>query len=143
MFKYLKNNKGEIDSALINPYMLLIIVVMFITFFTLLLQFQLYNRYNNLLDELADVYIRKPMEEEGGFKKYMQDEFEKELETRGIDVSKVKIVDVTKYPVDRGEPVEVLIESEYEIRALAYIGGPKLNRPVSIRKIGVSQMFFR
>jgi len=143
LLKYLKNEKGEVGDLALNPYMLLLLIVIFICFFTLLLQYQMYNTYNNLLDELADVYIRKPMEEEGGFKKYMQDEFEDELKARGIDVNKVKLVDATRYPVDRGEPVEVLIESEFEIKALAYIGGPIIKRPVYIREIGVSQKFFR
>ena len=143
MRKILKNNKGEIMPTFMSPVMWIIVIVAFITFFTLLLQFQLYNRYNNVLDELADVYIRKPMEEEGGFREHMRVAFENKLREKQIDVNKVKITDVTRYPVDRGEPVEVVIESEYEIRALAYIGGPIINRPVYVKKIGVSQMFFR
>lgn len=143
MLKYLNNERGEVSDLALSPYMLLILIITFITLFAFLLQNQVYNKYNGLLEELADVYIRKPMEEEGGFLQYMQNDFEDQLEARGIDVNKVKIVDATRYPVDRGEPVEVFIKSEYEIKALSYIGGPIIKRPVYVRKIGVSQKFFR
>lgn len=143
MLKYLNNERGEVSDLALSPYMLLILIITFITLFAFLLQNQVYNKYNSLLEELADVYIRKPMEEEGGFLQYMQNDFEDQLEARGIDVNKVKIVDATRYPVDRGEPVEVFIKSEYEIKALSYIGGPIIKRPVYVRKIGVSQKFFR
>ena len=150
MLKYLTNEKGSMESALINPYMLLLIIVVIITFITLIMQFQLFNDYSNVLDEIADNYLRKPMEENGGINNSIRNGFKNELNKRGIDYieggtvspNKVKIEYATDY-ADWGYPIEVIITSEYEVRALAYIGGPILKRPVRIKKIGVSQMFFR
>lgn len=137
------NKRGEIDLTLSEPLKLLIFIVLIFTFFSLLLQNRQFDVYHSMLDDMVRTHILKPMEEEGGFKEEMWADFQRELESRGIDRSKVTLVDATRYPVDRGEPVEVVVTSEYEIRALAYIGGPVLNRPTPIRKIGVSQRFFR
>lgn len=150
MFKCINNERGSLESALINPFMLLLLIVVIITFVTLIMQLQLFNEYCNVIDELADTCLRKPMEEAGGIKNSMRVEFKNELAGRGIGYidsgmispKKVKIEYATDY-ADWGYPIEVVVQSEYEIRALAYIGGPVLKRPVRIKKIGVSQMFFR
>lgn len=141
IFKFLSNNRGEVD-VLNAPMKLLFSIVLFITFFTLLVQNNQHKNYHAMLDEITRVYLIKPMEEEGGLTKSILSTFEKELEKRGIN-DKVKLEDATWYPVDRGQPVEVKINSYYEVRALAYIGGPILKRPTPVKKIGVSQKFFR
>lgn len=141
IFKYLKNNRGELD-ALNVPMKLLLSFVIFITFFTLLVQNNQHKNYHAILDDMARVYLLKPMEEEGGLTREILSSFEKELEKKGIK-DKVVLEDATWYPVDRGQPVEVKINSYYEVRALAYIGGPVLKRPTPVKKIGVSQQFFR
>lgn len=142
MFNHL-DNRGEVDSALVNPMLLIIFITMSITMFTLYLQMNAFNEHYNKLTELADQVIRKPMEEEGGFRNSMWNEFTSILDEKGIDSSKFHLESATYYPVDRGEPVEVIIKSEYEIRALAYMGGPVMKRPILIKRIGVSQEFFR
>ena len=141
ILKLLGNNRGEF-SAINEPMKLLFFLITFITFFTFLIQNNQHENYHAILDDMARAYLLKPMEEEGGLTKETLSIFEKELEKKGIR-DKVTLEYATWYPVDRGEPVEVKINSFYEIRALAYIGGPILKRPTPVKKIGVSQQFFR
>jgi len=143
MLKHVNNEKGEIDIALLEPIKIMIIMVVIITFFTLILQNQQHKNYHSILDDMARAFLLKPMEEGGGLTNDIWQDFQKELIKRNISPEKVTLEDATWYPVDRGEPVEVYINSSYKIRALAYIGGPILDRPTPVRKIGVSQRFFR
>ena len=141
--KLVFNKKGEIDFVLTEPMRLLLFVILFVTLFTLVLQNNNHKNYHQILDEMARTHLLKPMEENGGLTDTIWNNFQSELIKRNIPPQKVELIDATWYPIDRGEPVEVIINSSYPIRALAYIGGPKLNRPTMVRKIGVSQRFFR
>lgn len=137
--RYLKNKRGEISGAI----QLLFLVFFLMVALNLLFQNRLFDIYHSNLDELVRVYVLKPMEEQGGFTNEMWASFQDELLKRGIDPNEVILVDATMYPVDRGEPVEISVTSKYRISALAFFGGPVIDRPTPIRKIGVSQRFFR
>ncbi|MEW9124679.1 MAG: DUF4320 family protein [Thermotaleaceae bacterium] len=139
----LKGEKGEVETAIGQPIYLTLFLLIFITFFTLILQNNQHTRYHSVLDDMTRAFLLKPMEEHGGYEPFMWEDFKDELRKRNIDPNKVQLVEATRYPVDRGEPVEVRITSHYEIRALGYIGGPILQRPTPVRRVGVSQRFFR
>lgn len=143
MLKYINNEKGDIDAAVLDPLKLLIITLVVITLLTLVLQNKQHEKYHALLDEMTRAYLLKPMEEEGGLTNDIWQDFQEQLSNRNISPGKVTLVDATWYPVDRGETIEVYINSSYKVRALAYIGGPILDRPTPVRKVGVSQKFFR
>lgn len=143
MLKYISNEKGELDAILLEPLKNLLLILMMITFLTLILQNKQHSNYHAILDEMARAHLLKPMEEEGGLTNDIWQDFQKQLIERNISPEKVTLEDATWYPVDRGEPVEVYINSSYKVRALAYIGGPVLDRPTPVRKIGASQKFFR